>query len=275
MTPDSPNAPAPKGLTLAEAQAEFEKLKLKCERDAESFSEPSGSTYAAMGGMLAHVLNTLSRISPTPGVDEARVLTELRDVIANLPCNEPMARWSMMSRIEAYELGHRDARKAAAALLEARIAPAPEQIPYSKLSDGDLFRFAGMTNRYQKIDAETFKLFGDGRRIPAKDPSAAVVRIGTNAPVARATVACETCEKLPKTSDGVVIVPGMTVYPKLLNDDELEMDHGGVVTAIKEDGEIELRDSQGEKGPSFIDIDASEVFSTRESAIAKLASGDE
>lgn len=80
--------------------------------------------------------------------------------------------------------------------------------------------------------------------------------------------AVELAERLPVTADGVRVTPGMRVWPELLNDYEDDLDDGGVVIALNADGEIEISDSQGEKGPSYLDANAANVYSTREAAAA-------
>lgn len=80
---------------------------------------------------------------------------------------------------------------------------------------------------------------------------------------------CEIVEKLPVTADGVPITPGMRVFPEMLDDHEDDLDEGGIVSAIKEDdGEIEIRDTRGEKGPNYCESYGSIVYSTREAALA-------
>lgn len=80
---------------------------------------------------------------------------------------------------------------------------------------------------------------------------------------------CEIVEKLPVTADGVPITPGMRVFPEMLADHEDDLDEGGIVSAIKEDdGEIEIRDTRGEKGPNYCESYGSIVYSTRDSALA-------
>lgn len=78
----------------------------------------------------------------------------------------------------------------------------------------------------------------------------------------------EIVERLPKTADGKAVTPGMTVYPELLHDEDEFPDDGGTVELITIDGEIEIRDSQGEKGPNYVGTHVSNVYSTREAALA-------
>lgn len=77
--------------------------------------------------------------------------------------------------------------------------------------------------------------------------------------------------KLPKTKDGLPITLGMRVFPELLADYGDDLDDGGIVTSVRdvEDGcEITIEDSRGEKGPNYVEADASNVYSTREAAVA-------
>jgi hypothetical protein len=83
----------------------------------------------------------------------------------------------------------------------------------------------------------------------------------------------EVIGKLPVTSDGVTIVPGMRVFPEMLADWEapdgtIVKDEGGIVERYLG---VAVRDTQGEKGPNIIELGEDEMaglYSTREAALA-------
>lgn len=81
--------------------------------------------------------------------------------------------------------------------------------------------------------------------------------------------AIECIERLPVTADGMRVTPGMRVYPELLNDYDDDLDDGGVVIGMNTDGEIVVEDSQGEKGPNYLDVNAANVYSTHAAAAAQ------